>query len=491
MVCLLLVPIYGIYRVVFNLFFHQLAAFPGPKVAAITNLYYAKLWTGGNFARDLEKLHKQYGDIVRIAPNELSFASVSSIKSIYGHASKNHRSFLKTSWYSSQGEGLAPGSLVIEVDPKIHQEARRSLSHAFSAKALGDQSNVLQYYTDLFVEQLTNLGNVEEGISLDEWFNWLTFDIVGDLAFGESFDAVTEAKPNFFISTILTGAYGGTLAELFLRVPILKLFVRFLLPNLNELLETRERFKALAMAKVRGRMQRKNDREDFFSKVLVNPNNTVTEGYLLAQAITLMIAGSETTATFLAGCSFYLLKHPMEFQHLKNEIRAAFSDSSQMNTNALSKLPYLHAVCEESLRLFGPAPFIWPRYSPGAEIDGHFIPAGVVVSTSNYTVCRDSRAWFDPNSFRPERWLPTSHPLYNPIYANDNKESFFPFGIGPRGCLGVNLAYMEMKHILTKMIWTFDMELIAKDIDWDRDTKQFHLWIKPALMTRFVKRSDI
>lgn len=258
------------------------------------------------------------------------------------------------------------------------------------------------------------------------------------------------AKPNFFISTILTGAYAGTLAELFLRAPILKLFVRFLLPNLNELLATREKFKRLAMAKVRARMRRKNDREDFFSRVLADPKNPPDEGYLLAQAITLIIAGSETTATFLAGCAYYLMRHPLEFQHLKDEIRSSFGDSAQMNTNALNKLPYLHAVCEESLRLFGPAPFVWPRYSPGADIDGHYVPAGVVVSTSNYTVCRDARAWLDPTGFHPERWLPTGHELYNPIYANDNKDSFFPFGIGPRGCLGINLAYMEMKHILAK-----------------------------------------
>ena len=129
---------------------------------------------------------------MRIAPNELSFASATSIKSIYGHVTKGHKPFLKTTWYDGQAVGLEPGSLVIETNPKIHQGARRSLSHAFSAKALEDQSNVLQHYTDQFVDQLFRHGNIPEGISLDEWFNWLTFDIVGDLAFGESFDAVLE-----------------------------------------------------------------------------------------------------------------------------------------------------------------------------------------------------------------------------------------------------------------------------------------------------------
>ena len=111
---------------------------------------------------------------------------------------KGHKSFLKTTWYDGQAEGLEPGSLVIETNPKIHQAARRTLSHAFSAKALGDQSSVLQHYTDLFVRQLGKLGNTPEGISLDEWFNWLTFDIVGDLAFGEPFNAVAEGTiPKF------------------------------------------------------------------------------------------------------------------------------------------------------------------------------------------------------------------------------------------------------------------------------------------------------
>ena len=215
-------------------------------------------------------------------------------------------------------------------------------------------------------------------------------------------------------------------------------------------METREKFKSLALAKVRGRMARKNDRQDFFSKVLADEKNEVSEGYLLAQAITLLIAGSETTATFLAGCSYYLLRNPREFQRLKDEIRGAFRESEEMDTNSLSKLQYLTGVCEEGLRLFGPAPFIWPRYSPGAEIDGHYIPAGTVVSTSNYTVSRDPRAWHDGAGFHPERWLPADHPLHDPVYDHDNKESFFPFGVGPRACLGINLAYMEMRHILAK-----------------------------------------
>ena len=230
----------------------------------------------------------------------------------------------------------------------------------------------------------------------------------------------------------------------------MKLIAPFIMPSKAELMETREKFKALALAKVRARMARKNDRQDFFQKVLSDPNNKPTEGYLLAQAITLLIAGSETTATFLAGCAYYLMRNPKEFQRLKEEVRGAFKESNDMDTNALSRLPYLTGVCEEGLRLFGPAPFIWPRYSPGAEIDGHYIPPGTVVSTSNYTVSRDSRAWHDAAGFHPERWLPADHPLHDPVYDNDNKESFFPFGIGPRACLGINLAYMEMRHILAK-----------------------------------------
>lgn len=92
-------------------------------------------------------------------------------------------------------------------------------------------------------------------------------------------------------------------------------------------------------------------------------------------------------------------------------------------------------------------------------------------------------------TFAPERWLPTDHPLYNPRYANDDKDASKPFSLGSRVCIGINLAYMELRIILAKMVYHFDWELVkgpeGTERAWDRDCRQYTLWDKPSLKVRY------
>ena len=76
--------------------------------------------------------------------------------------------------------------------------------------------------------------------------------------------------------------------------------------------------------------------------------------------------------------------------------------------------------------------------------------------------------------------------IYDHRFANDNKNASKPFSLGSRACIGVNLAYMEMRIILATLVFSFDLELISKDVDWVRDTKIYFLWTKPNLMVRVV-----
>jgi len=87
--------------------------------------------------------------------------------------------------------------------------------------------------------------------------------------------------------------------------------------------------------------------------------------------------------------------------------------------------------------------------------------------------------------FHPERWLPEDHPLYDEAYRNDVKDASKQFLVGPRACLGINLAYMEMRIILARMVFEFDWDLVSQDVDWERDNKLKMLWQKPELRVRF------
>lgn len=111
------------------------------------------------------------------------------------------------------------------------------------------------------------------------------------------------------------------------------------------------------------------------------------------------------------------------------------------------------------------------------------------VSLSQYGAYRSPFNFADPDNFHPERWLPTTSPLYNSVFAADQKAALQPFSVGPRNCLGKNLAYYEMKLVLTKLLWNFDFELCGESKGWAETQRVFVLWEKRPLMVKLRKRS--
>lgn len=160
-------------------------------------------------------------------------------------------------------------------------------------------------------------------------------------------------------------------------------------------------------------------------------------------------------------------------------------ESALINSDSTQNLPYLFGVIEEGLRMFPPVPAGSPRVSPGAIVDGYYIPKGTIVSVSTWSVSRSEDYFHKASEFHPERWLPEDHALYDIAYKNDVKDASKPFLLGPRGCLGINLAYMEMRVILSRIVWEFDLELLSVDVDWDRDIMLRLLWQKPELRVGF------
>ncbi|KAI3585678.1 cytochrome P450, partial [Fusarium oxysporum f. sp. albedinis] len=418
--------------IIYRVLFHPLAKFPGPKLAAVSDIWYALKWTSGRYPFIMEETHRKYGDVVRIAPNELSFACVQAYHDIYGHVLKDKKRFIKGSWYDVAGDH--PGIVSVR-DPVQHSRQRKYLSHAFSAKSLRGQETLIHGYVDLFLGQLRNLGS--------------------DLAFGESFSAVAEGRSHFWVSLIIDASYAMMLSGLRKRVPLVNLYLPFVVPK--DASAMHRKHMALTREKMLKRLEMPNseDRGDFFSHLLRKGGNKVPEPELCQQSNTLIVAGSETTATCLTGIVFCLLSNVSCLEALSNEVRSRFQSDTEITGDATADLKYLSAVIEEGLRIFPPAPFGLPRVSPGAIIDGHYIPSGVVVSVDHWTTKHDGRYWKDPHAFIPERWIDGGF--------GDTKQASQPFSLGPRACLGINLAYLEMRIIIAKMVYHFDWELANND----------------------------
>ncbi|KAI9735733.1 MAG: hypothetical protein M1818_006341 [Claussenomyces sp. TS43310] len=108
------------------------------------------------------------------------------------------------------------------------------------------------------------------------------------------------------------------------------------------------------------------------------------------------------------------------------------------------------------------------------------------VNVNAYVTARSPANFVLSRTFAPARWLPSTHKLYDPLFAADKKEASRPFSVGPRVCIGINLAYIEMRIIIAMMVWHFDWVWCNPALDWERDYQLYTLWKKPSLMVRYV-----
>jgi cytochrome P450 len=259
------------------------------------------------------------------------------------------------------------------------------------------------------------------------------------------------------------------------RMPTLNLVLPLLVPK--DLGAKLAAHWAHTVAMTKKRIAKKNtiSRTDFFQHTL--ENGMMEEELLQQNANILIIAGSETTATALVGCLYHLMHNDNCLATLQKEVRNTFGTLDVITADAAQKLPYLHACIEEALRIYPPVAFGLQRVSHGASVDGKWVPPGVLVSSQNWTISHDERYWQEPDTFKLERWLGEG--------LGDNKDAFQLFSLGPRACIGINLAYLEMRVILAKMVWQYDFELLSQELDWERDNMMYVLWKKPVMNITF------
>lgn len=180
------------------------------------------------------------------------------------------------------------------------------------------------------------------------------------------------------------------------------------------------------------------------------------------------------------------MKNPRVLEKLAAEVRSAFSHPDEITFTGVNNCKYLLACIEEALRAYPPSPQPHHRIVPpgGATVNGEFLPEGVSVSIPIYAASNSPANWSRPGEFIPERWLGE-----NPEFDDDKRDASQPFQIGPRACIGRNLAYSEIKLIIARLVWQFDIQN-ATEGDWMGSQKVFMVWEKAPLWIKLqpVKR---
>lgn len=363
---------------IYNLYFHPLSVYPGPKSFIATSIPLARSFLRGSQPRDVKHLHDIYGDVVRIGPNDLSFINADAWKDIYGHRPGKSEMEKDKKFYLNGGP--APPGDILTANEADHSRFRRLLSRSFSEKALRDQEPLIRTYVDLLISRLHRRIQAHKPVvDLVSWYNWTTFDLIGDLAFGAPFNCLQDESYHYWVSNVFYNVKANTLFNIAKNYPGIMLLAQLMMPR--RLREARDNHVKLTIERVEARMELKTDRPDFLSPILNNQDEKMgmTKQELMGIANLLMIAGSETTATLLSGVTYHLLRSPRVMQKLIAEVRSKFTSENQINLTSVQNLDYMLAVLDEALRIYPPSPTGLPRVvgEGGDYVCGKWVAEGV------------------------------------------------------------------------------------------------------------------
>jgi cytochrome P450 len=184
------------------------------------------------------------------------------------------------------------------------------------------------------------------------------------------------------------------------------------------------------------------------------------------EAVTMLLAGHETTALTLAYASYLISTHLEVGQKLQAEVDRVVG-SRTPGVGDLPKLPYLDAVLRETLRLYPPAYIIGREVREPFELGGYLIPRGTDLVMSPWNVHRSARFYPEPERFQPERWL-------DPARTPSARFAYFPFGGGPRICIGSHFALQEAALVLAMLVQRWELSPVPG----------FKLRLAPAITLR-------
>ncbi len=201
----------------------------------------------------------------------------------------------------------------------------------------------------------------------------------------------------------------------------------------------------------RDSLQERNDLLTLLLQAQDEDGSRMTDRQLRDEVMTLFLAGHETTALALSWTWYLLAQHPEVESKLVNELKEAL-DGRSPTVADLQRLRYTEMVIKESMRLYPPAWVLGREAIKGFEINGVSIPSGAQLMISPWLMHRDPRYFDQPEAFRPERWA-------NEQIKQLPKYAYFPFGGGPRLCIGNTFAMMEATLILATITQRFHLEL--------------------------------
>ena len=380
----------------------------------------------------IQGLHDKYGSVVRIAPNELSFADKQAWRDIYGPTLTSKYGMKRDdAFFSSFSDEENTAASIVTPNDEDHRRQRRAFAQAFTKPALTAQEPLIMEHVDLLIQKLTE--SLGKPINIMDLYNFTVFDSMANLLFGESLNLLTDTKYLPWVKAVPGFEQASIILQMLSKFSILRFIMAVSIPHLSA--KHRKRFFRFTHEKVNKRLKSVSKRPDIIQHFFeLEGDMSLSRAEIDNGVLILMLAGTDTTSSLLSGLTYLLLKNTKCLEKLVKEIRTAFSCDSEITLKNIARLEYLGVCIDEALRMYPPITTGVPRIVPagGANISRGWVFEGTVVSGSPLGSSLSTANFSKPKSFIPERWLPQ----FQEMYAEDQKEACKPFSLGPRDCLG-------------------------------------------------------
>lgn len=480
---------------VYRLFFHPLSKIPGPFLQRISHLPRILQCRDGD--RHLQEMasHERYGCVLRIAPNAITFNTLTALQTIHA---KDSNVFKGDEFYGLLDGGAEGGrSIMMTEKASDHAARRRVLDKALppreqAFRMLNDMAKLFAFTA--FMQAGGKPKGWSKSVDISLIATWYSFDLITATAFGQSLNMLRNEEYRWAPGCLRTASiflYWGGYSPFFLS------FYRWLLGTritsflrLETIIQTQKylEFADYMFCKREERMAaekeevvsstRSSTRSDIFRHLLSTKLYSSLD--LRADSSLLIAAGSDAIRLTIAATIFYWLKNPSVYETAASEILSVPSPE-EITDAQLSSLHYLRACIDESMRLSPPKAGSLPRevLAGGIVVDGVYVPKGATVGVSVYALHHDPEIYPDPYAYRPERWLEGKE-------ERRMKEAFCPFLKGPRACPGKTVAYFAIELALFHLVHRYDVRLSAADgkeemmpkgLRWREDEYQFNDWI--------------
>lgn len=334
---------------------------------------------------------------------------------------------------------------------------RSLLSPTFTSGKLKEMFPIIDKYGDVLVINLKKEAEKNKTVNLKDIFGAYSMDVITSTSFGVSVDALNNPKDpfvenskklmrfNFFDPFILLITFFPFLTPVFEMLEI-SMFPKTVTDFFR---------KSIKRMKDNRLSDSKQHRVDLLQLMINSQNSKNVDNHkamsdleIMAQSIIFIFAGYETTSTSLSFFLYSLATHPDVQKKLQDEIDATFPNNAPLNYDDVMQMEYLDMVVNEGLRLYPIAGRLERVCKKDAEVSGLFIPKGTVIMMPIFVLHKDPELWVEPEEFRPERFSKANKDNISPYV-------YMPFGNGPRNCIGMRFALMNMKVALIRVLQNF------------------------------------